>query len=95
MTATMMRGEIRKCIACGQLKGGDGFINKRYKTCTDYVCADLRRKPGTGGRPPTPAEPAANAEPQVEEAARKPPRPAGRPPLLRIPKSEGLPSKWV
>jgi len=99
----LRRGDAKECIVCGQLKGDDDFINKRYKTCIACVCADLGRKPGAKGRPrkvepkpPIDAEPVAGMEPPPIKVTAK--RPSGvRPPLLRIPKVDevGLPPRWV
>jgi len=98
-----IRGEIRKCLVYGKLKGGGEFTGGRHKTCIDCKCASLGRKRDVRGRPgkamreePVKTEPVTMVKQQpVYETAKEPPRPTGRPPLLRIPKREGLPPRCV
>ena len=98
-----IRGEIRKCLVCGKLKGDGEFMGRRHKICVECKCAELSWKRGRGERSrkvdreyPVEVEPATLAEPQpVMEVTKEPSRPTGRPPLLRIPKLGELPPRWV
>ena len=78
-------------------------MGRRHKTCIDCKCASLGWKRGVRGRPrkavredPVKTEPVTMVKPQpAYETVKELPGPTGRPPLLRIPKPEGLPPKWV
>ena len=98
-----IRSGTRKCRRCGQTKSVDAYLSGMHKVCVECKCAELSRKRGVRGRPrktvledPVETEPVTMVKPRpVFETVREPPRLTGRPPLLRIPKPDGLPPKWV
>jgi len=92
------RGVMKKCQRCENAKFQGDFADGRV-VCTDCEYAERvrqftnpsritvpRKQPNGWGRKNREAVAAGN---------RNRPKPESRPPLLRIPKDEGLPSRWI
>ena len=94
-----IRSGTRTCLRCGHTKSVDAFLSRMHKVCVECKCAELGRRRGVRGRPrktvrkdPVETETVTVLKPQTVKSAVKS---TGRPPLLRIPKSDWLPPKWV